>query len=297
MTEIRNAATVVITRDSEESLQVLMLRRHGSHEFMAHAWVFPGGSLDERDCGPESADVVAGVDPARAAQTLGGDIDPQTALGLYVAALRETFEEAGLLLARRPGEEQSISLEDPSVHTHFESLRKDIDDQQIGLAELCLQENLVLQAQRLTYLAHWITPDFESRRYDTRFFVASIPSRQHASHDDKETTHRAWWTPQQAIERYREDEILLAPPTLRILEEMTHFSSHAEFVEELRRRPRPPAILPHPITLESGELALALPGDPAYPDGNLPSYPIDGVTRMVRRDGQWFSVPPESATR
>ena len=299
MTHIRDAATVVVIRGHQKSLQLLMLRRHHGHEFMANAWVFPGGSLDDRDGDPHLAKRIAGLDAGEAARRLGDGTEPERALALYVAALRETFEEAGLLLARRCGEDQPLALDDPAVSRRFEDFRTHVDEGRWGLAEVCRRENLILECDKLAYLAHWITPDFESRRYDTRFFIAPAPPQQRPSHDDGETTHRAWWTPGEAIERYRDGEILLAPPTLRILEELSDYSSFEQLFEDVRRRPAPPAILPHPIDGDSRELILTLPGDPEYPGEFSESTEStgeasrDGITRMVRREGQWFSIASE----
>ena len=291
---IHDAATVVVVRDEGDPFQIFMLRRHGGHEFMANAWVFPGGRLDEADCSPQIAEFIPDLDPGEAARKLGGDLDGQVALGLHVAALRETFEEAGLLLARRADSGDPLVFGDPELREHFDELRGAVDSADLTMFELCRREGLLLEAEGLAYLAHWITPDFESRRYDTRFFAALAPAGQVASCDDGETTQGAWTSPQGAIERYRAEEILLAPPTLRILEELSAFSSPDELFDNLRRRDIPPTILPHPHPLESGEIALLLPGDPEYPTGDpklAAATPIEeGVTRIVRRGDQWFSV-------
>ena len=280
MTKLRNAATVVLLRPAEDSFEVFMLRRHRGHDFMAKVWVFPGGALDERDLVPEIEEVI--------------DDGDYTALGLRVAAIRETFEESGLLLAHRRGQDTTIALDDEDLAKQIETLRQGVDGGEIGMVEVCECENLVLDVDSLGYLAHWITPHFESRRYDTHFFVAPAPPKQLASHDDAETTNSAWWSPQEALAKYRNEEILLAPPTIRVLEELTDFSSLSELLNDLDRRPAPPAILPHAVGLDSDELVLLLPGDPDYPadDPRLAdATPIkSGITRMVRRDGQWWSA-------
>ena len=267
-----------------------MLQRHHGHDFMANAWVFPGGRLDEQDHVVDVADLTA----RQAGRRLDDDTDPQTALALHVAALRETFEEAGLLLAHRSDDGSMITFDDSSTRSRFQAFRSAVDEGELDLAELCRREALVLRVSNLRYLAHWITPDFESRRYDTRFFVASAPPDQQATHDNGETTHGDWMSPHRAIERYRDDEILLAPPTLRILEELTTFSSTRHLFAELQTRDRPPAILPHPIQQDSADLVLVFPGDPDYPSDHpemaMTSPVKSGVTRMIRRGDQWFSI-------
>lgn len=293
MTELRDAATVIILRPTPDSFEVFMLRRHGGHEFMANAWVFPGGALDGRDLAPQIPAVTSGLDPENAARWLGVD-DNKTALGLCVAAIRETFEESGLLLAHRSGDSAPLALDDPEVAGRINTLRRKVDDYEFGMVEVCRRENLVLDIGCLGYMAHWITPHFETRRYDTYFFVAPVPPKQIARHDDGETTHSAWWSPTTALSNYRDRQILLAPPTIRILEELQGFSSIPELMNDLDSRSTPPAILPHPVGLDSDEMTLLLPGDPDYPanDAQLSdASPVaSGITRMVRRDGQWFSI-------
>ena len=293
MAEIRDASTVVLVREGRAPFEVFMMRRAGGHEFMANAWVFPGGRIDERDCVDAAVDIIPGLDRPTAARCLGEEIDESTALGLYVAALRETFEEAGLLLASPAGEEQMLAIDDEDSRRRFDALRQKVDQGDLGLDELCRREGLVLRADRLIFFAHWITPDFESRRYDTRFFLAPAPTGQKPSHDDGELTHSTWWTPAEAIEKYREDEILLAPPTLRILEEIGTFESVDELVAELSKREHPPTILPHLLDSDASEVTLLLPGDPDYPweDPALAAAsPVrDDITRMIYRDGKWES--------
>lgn len=292
--EIRDASTVVLLRDRTDDFEVLMMRRHKGHEFMANAWVFPGGRIDDRDLAVENEKFFADFDRFEAARRLGGDIDERRALALYVAALRETFEEAGILLATRHDEQDGLTFDDGEVRRRFQGYRDAVDGGVLGLVEVCRREKLELCAAELVYFAHWITPDFESRRYNTRFFAAMAPPGQEPSHDRGEMTELAWWTPGEAIESYRNSEIFLAPPTLRILEELSDYDSTRSLLGDLAKRGVPPAILPHLSSTTSGEVLLVLPGDPEYPDED-PAYamatPIrHGVTRIVRRDGQWHSV-------
>lgn len=294
-TRLKDAATIVVLREGEAPFEVFMLRRHHGHAFMANAWVFPGGKLDARDKEVVLKGQLSGLDADEAARRMGGKVDGETALGLYVAALRETFEESGLLLARRRGDDEVLSFEDPQTRRHFDELRRAVDEAEMGMGELCRGEDLVLCAEELIFFAHWITPHFESRRYDTRFFVAHAPSRQRPSHDERESTNSAWWTPEEAIERYRREEILLAPPTLRILEELAAYSSVEEAMDSLRKRPCPPTILPHLHEESSGEeMVLLLPGDPEFPAHDprlsMAEPVVQAVTRMVCRQGQWYSA-------
>lgn len=306
MTEIRDAATVVLLRPAQTSFEVFLMRRAAGHAFMANAWVFPGGRVDPADCGDPIAAVIADRTGAEAAATLaapGDNLSPTTALGLYAAAIRETFEEAGILFASPPGADGLIDLTTSPLASEWSNLRAQVDAGDLSICQLCLAKNLLLRAQKLHYFAHWITPDFESRRYDTRFFIAIAPENQAPSHDDGELIASRWRPAEEAIAAYYDREIFLAPPTLRILEELSAFDSIADIQSDLARRHRPPAIRPHLVTDDSPEITLLLPGDPDFPRSAAPSdsplstgpNPIHRpqrtprITRMVRRNGLWHS--------
>lgn len=280
MSEIRDAGTVVVLREYDGAMQVFMMRRHHGHAFMAERWVFPGGRIEASDRAPELAEFVDDFDN-----------DEGLPLALYIAALRETFEEAGLLFARRCDQDSTIAFDDCGP---FAKLRAAVDAGEVSMLELCRREDLRLRVEALHFFAHWITPEFESRRYDTRFFAAVAPDCQVPCHDDHELTHSAWWTPREAIEKYRNEQILLAPPTLCVLEELSNFASPDAFLADLPTRQAPPTILPHPTGTDGGEVLLLLPGDPEYPHDDpalAAATPISaGKTRILRRDGQWYSL-------
>ena len=294
MTSIRDAATVVVVRPGDNGLETYMLRRHGDPEFMARVWVFPGGGLDDQDRRAASNQDRFDLSPRRAARQLGIDDGP-TALAIMCCAIRETFEEAGILLARADGDDAPMSFRDPQRRRDFRQIRTAVDEGQCSLLDVAHRRNLLLAARRLHYFAHWITPHFESRRYDTHFFVARHPAGQTASHDDGETTHGRWWSAKRAIAAYRDGDIELAPPTLRILEQLRGFSSIPKFFADIDQRPQPPTILPA-VGEATGDsdVTLLLPGDPDYPSAD-PEFAVatpvrDGVTRIVRRRDQWFSI-------
>lgn len=288
MSSLRDAATVVLLRPRDETFEILFLRRHHGHDFMANAWVFPGGSLDADDRPSASASLPVDLGADEAARRLG-DSDPERALGLFITAIRETFEESGFLLARRTDKHTLLSSTGDSSDPPFDAWRRLIDSGDLTIAGLARRHDLILQADPLLYLAHWITPEFESKRFDTRFFITTAPADQQPSHDDGETTESAWWTPTEAIERYRDDEIFLAPPTLRILSDLQAFSTVDDALASIGARDHPPTILPRLATDATDEPTLLLPGDPDYPD-EVDEPVHRSSTRMVRRGGQWFSV-------
>ena len=240
---------------------------------MANAWVYPGGRLDEADTRPEVLSRIEG--------TTKLNIDSETrAAGLYLAAIRETFEDAGVLLARREGESEWLDL---FSAPHFADDRVALHANQLSLSELAKRESLIFPIDELGYFAHWITPTFEPTRFDTFFFVARAPENQEPLHDAKETTDSFWIRPTNALDRFLAGELYLAPPTQRTLERLCAFDS-VESTLAFTRDFVPPCIIPHLDT--SGDVPLLLlPGDPDYP--SLEEYqgatPVNGETRMRLR--------------
>ena len=290
----RDAATVIVLREQEEDFEVFMVRRHGATEFLANRYVYPGGQLDPEDCTEDAAEHVEGLTPEEARERLDEEIDPYKALGLFLAGVRETFEESGLLLARRAGSEKFIDLtSDPDVSDRFSDYRKKLHENEISLSEVAERENLVIPLQWLGYFAHWITPFIESKRYDTRFFVAIAPANQEPLHDRRETTEGLWITPEDALERSKTEDFLLAPPTLRTLQQLAEFQTASDALEFAQSH-IPPTLLPH-MDIEGTDVVLLLPGDPDYPadeERYAISEEVEGeVTRMVmEKPGRWHVV-------
>jgi len=255
---------------------------------MANAYVYPGGKLDPADTTEDILERVRDLTPPEASETLG--VEPERAVGLYLAGIRETFEESGFLLARRPAESGFFDLKsDPSTARRFEEYREKLHDNEMALATLAMREDLVFPLGELAYFAHWITPTFEPRRYDTRFFIVRAPRHQTPLHDARETTDSLWIAPTEAVRRSREENFFLAPPTLRTLETLADFDTIDAVFDHCDGR-NPPAILPH-FETRGEEMVLLLPGDPDFPHGD-PTYdqadPVDDdVTRLFLRDGTW----------
>lgn len=289
--ELVDAATVMPLRPADDGFEVFMVRRHGDSGFMANRYVYPGGKLDADDCTERVLDHVEGMTPEQARDRLGEDIEPLRALGLFLAGIRETFEEAGLLLARRRGDEEFVDLvSDDETARHFERAREALASGELSISEFADREDLVIPLDRIGYFAHWVTPFVEKRRYDTRFFVVLAPERQEPLHGDRETTDSAWMRPEDVIDENRNGDLKLAPPTLRTLQQLAEFDS-AEAALEFAQTHRPPTLLPHMAAIE-GEIYLLLPDDPAYPSDD-PKYAIsepsaDDVTRLRMLDmGHW----------
>ena len=219
-----DSATVILTRESSHGqFKVFLMRRHRNQDFMGGAFVFPGGRLDEGDCDPDLTAYTDGFTGAEACRRLQApELAEDKALGLFFAALRETFEECGVLLAYQASG-GLIDLADGETAGRFAGYRLKIHDQSLSLKDLAEKEHLSFALDLLTPYAHWITPDIESKRFSTRFFLARQPLEQIPFHDTIEMTKSQWLSPSEAIERHKEGKILLMPPTLKTLEELNAF--------------------------------------------------------------------------
>lgn len=269
---IRDAATVLLLRDRPSGdFEILMVRRHGQSGFMAGAHVFPGGKLDAADSSEAVLSRVSGRRAEDARVALGEvDLAHQTALGLFVAALRETFEEAGVLIADH-------------AEIDVTAARKKLNEG-ASFADVLSELSATLRLDRIVPFARWVTPEVEPRRFDTRFFVARVEASQRAEHDQRETTEHAWLSPREAIDATLRHEILLPPPTLKSLLELSELKTSEEVMAKASAR-RPPYVCPV-IKDVDGALTVLLPGDPLHPV-SAPELP--GSTRLVLEHGRFFA--------
>ena len=230
---IRPAATVMLVRDAPEAtseddrLEVLMVRRNLRSDFVGGAYVFPGGSVDPADAGPAAEAASFGRTDAEASALLGVGTG---GLAYWVAVLRETFEEAGLLLAERPGG-PALLAGDPDEEARFVSERAAVNAGTRRFLDLCREEGLRLMVGDVHYFAHWITPRGAPRRFDTRFFVAPAPPGQHAAHDAGETIAETWISPRRALAAHRSGDFELIFPTIRNLQAISRFTSAGDLLE------------------------------------------------------------------
>lgn len=277
----RPAATVMVVRDGEEGkapLEVLMVRRNLAADFVGGAFVFPGGAVEGSDGTPEAAETCAGRDDGDASVVLGLE---SGGLAFWVAALRECFEEAGLLLAYE-ADGSLLSLAEPDVEARFGLLRAELNAGRCSLVDICRSERLALAADRLHYFAHWITPEGAPRRYDTRFFVAAAPPDQTSAHDAGETVADVWVSPAEALRRHRRGDIELIFPTIRMLQAIGRFTTSAELLAAAAALDTVPAVLPR-VVADGRGLRILLPGDPGYEDVAASPSPGDfGFDQAVR---------------
>lgn len=261
---VRNAATVIVLRDDPGGgpFQILMLRRHARSGFAADAWVFPGGVVDADDASLPS-NRWRGLDPQGQAQRFG--LDATAVLAFHVGAVRETFEESGLLLARR-SDGQPPDLADPALL----ALRRAMADRasDVSFNRWLEEQDLVLDLGALTYLSHWVTPTIEPRRYDARFFLTRLPAEQIAGHDRLEITEQRWIAPAAALEAFSAGQMPMIFPTIKTLEDLSTAPSAQALIERAQGQPTIRRIQPHAEVDDNGRFVRILHPD----DDDFPSH-------------------------
>lgn len=214
------AATVVLLRDHADELQVLLLKRHRSSGFVPGAYVFPGGRIDEAD----AAEALA----AQCRVPERGNV----AAAYWFGAVREVFEETGVLLARSAAGEWAP---DTSSSAQLEAWRLKLMSNQAHLVDVLRAENLNVVLDDVVYFAHWITPKPEPRRYDTRFFAAALPEARTIRPDEREMVDAVWISPVQALQKFEAGTLPMVFPTVRTLQDLSRFRSVEDALDTLRR--------------------------------------------------------------
>jgi 8-oxo-dGTP pyrophosphatase MutT (NUDIX family) len=274
----RDAATVVLLRDAADGVEVFLLRRVRAMAFAAGMTVFPGGAVDERDAnaaigwaGPPAADWSAAL-----------SADERLARALVCAAVRETFEESGVLLAGpTPAEVCAVTGPDWEVD------RAAVEAGTVSLAALLARRGLVLRADLLRPWAHWITPAAESRRYDTRFLVAALPTGQSTRDVTSEAEVVEWMRPADALAEVERSRRMMLPPTMVTLGEIAPHRTVAEVLAAAERRTITP-ITPRLVGRDGDRLRLALP------DGREVTVAVRSLGRV--REAEPGSAPPAAGS-
>jgi 8-oxo-dGTP pyrophosphatase MutT (NUDIX family) len=224
----------MLVRDAASSgIEVLLLRRHPDSAFVPDAHVFPGGAVDADDASPSVDAVATGLDDDRASRRLGL---ASGGLAYWVAAVRETFEEAGLLLAAAT-DDGGDPWSDPARAARLRAARREVDAGRLPFGELCRAEGLRLDLGQLRSFGRWITPLGAPRRYDTRFFVAPAPPGQPVTVDDREAVDAEWARPADALDRFARREIDLILPTERSLRALADHDDTAALLAWLDTEP------------------------------------------------------------
>lgn len=255
----RPAATLVLAREAASGIEIFLLRRTDRAAFAGGAYVFPGGALDPGDHDGLWQSQCAGMDDAAASRLL--DVQ-RGGLAYWIAAIRECFEEAGVLLAYDASGEM-LAIDDPGSIREFGALRRELIAGGITFAELCRARQVRPAADHLAYFSHWITAQGRPRRFDTRFFVALAPPSQTPSHDRGETVEHLWIRPAAALERHRSGAWHLMFPTIKTLEMLSRFADTAAVMEHARMPRAVPPVTPRPASGRDGP-RLLVPGDYAY---------------------------------
>ncbi|WP_344255831.1 NUDIX hydrolase [Terrabacter carboxydivorans] len=218
----RRASTMMLVRDGATGPEVFMLRRVSGMEFAPSMMVFPGGGVDERD--GELGLPWAGPSPAEWAERLG--CSPAEAQMYVAAAVREVFEECGVLLASPSASGPLVMVDGPE----WREIRVRLVDRRLSLADVLHDRGLVLRSDLVVAKAHWLTPVFEPRRYDTWFFAALMPPFQVADGETTEADHADWFVPSDLLEAYAGGSALMLPPTVMCVEEIRDAPSAAAVV-------------------------------------------------------------------
>jgi 8-oxo-dGTP pyrophosphatase MutT (NUDIX family) len=272
VTQIREAATVMVVRDAPD-LHVFMLRRNLNSDFVGGAYVFPGGAVDDEDRDPALVARCVGLDDTHASALVGAR---SGGIGFWVAAIRETFEEAGVLFARERASGHPVI----GGSDEYDAARRAIGRHERGFREFVESEDLLLDVGALHVFAHWITPTGMPRRYDTWFFVAEAPDGHGYRHDDTETVESTWIRPADALAAAHRQELSIIFPTQRNLEAIGRFPVASELLEIASSASSIEAVQPR-IVDDGNGVRLLLPGDPGYDD--VPELP-DGALGPTRAD-------------
>ncbi|MGE3957795.1 MAG: NUDIX domain-containing protein [Vicinamibacterales bacterium] len=271
---IKPASTIVVMRDGAEGPELFLVRRHYSIAFMAGAHVFPGGRVDPAD---------GDADASWCDLPEAGPGWPSTAFA--VAAIRELFEEAGILLARAP-EGPMVTIEGTDRRPWVERSRTAVHDGTLGLRHLLARESLRLAVDTVVPFAHWVTPPIEVRRFDTWFFLCMLPAGQEARHDTHESIDSGWFTPRAALDACRQGRINLPPPTWATLRELEPFATAAEAIAWARTRT---IVARQPRVIDAGGVReIVLPGHATHPSGEQSIF----ETRFTWVDGRWLPHVP-----
>ena len=270
----RDAATVLLLREGQSggAPEVYMLRRHPKSEFMGEAYVFPGGAVDPEDKSEALDPYCPDLSPEQANVHLGLD-SPLAARGHYVACARETFEEAGLLLCRG------------SVPDQVEAMRETLNLGSAPLVDLLARHKVELALEQLRVLDRWVTPAISPRRFDAWFFIARAPAGQRASFNPGECTDGRWLSAAAALQDNAAGRLMLAPPTLYLLQAL---GEHHTVEHALAAAPDRPVPAKMPQVLLTGERpTLLFPGDHRHDESTGAPGALDYVEM---HDGRWQRV-------
>jgi 8-oxo-dGTP pyrophosphatase MutT (NUDIX family) len=287
----RPAATIILVRDGESGLQTYLLKRSSKSKFFPASYVFPGGVLDEEDRDFLFWKDHLNISMDEVTRRFGGiDLSGEDALPYCVAAIRETFEEAGALIVNNY---YTPACERVCMERLSEELKTG------WLKDLVSSSGCALSLTSISRWSHWITPRLMKYHFDTRFFIAVMPEGQTCAPDMKETDMGVWTSPNEALAANLEETIPLTPPTIVTMHELLNYSDTASLKKEWETRLWGEARLPRMVQSNSGTLILE-PWDPEYLDGgeNIKTEGYDSLvhsglepfSRLYLHNGIWKPV-------
>lgn len=237
-----DAATVMLLRPCEDAgvkdIEVLMVHRHRKSSFVPGYHVFPGGILDPEDYEPGIERFIRGITREHATRIIADMSSPEKALGAWVAAIRETFEEVGLLIAwKKDG--TPVTIRTGEEQQRFSNYRHALNKGEIKFSQMLETEDIILAGDCLRYFSHWLTPEPLPLRYDVRFFVMKVPAHQSVAHDGVELTDHIWLRPSVALRDYEAGKIDMVLPQIMSLVELSRFQTVEAVLASVRHRDIP----------------------------------------------------------
>ena len=245
--------------DDRPDLQVFMMQRNAKTIFAGGMWVFPGGSVDANDDAKHFEDISVHRTDEAASELMHLE---KGGLAFYVAAIREAFEEAGILLALNKRDHSPLNLTNPAVKARFHEHRLKVDANGEDFVHIVNKEKLILDVGQMHYIARWITPVGPPRRFDARFFISKMPSNQEPQHDDSELVHCAWFSPKEILEKFDSGQMVLMSPTLRMIKSLAKFDSARQVIEAAATNPSDER------AKVNAAREIILPGDEGYESGD-----------------------------
>ena len=259
-TELNYAATVMLVRDTANGIEVLMLKRNDGSTSFSGAYVFPGGKVDPHDAHCDYETRYCGHTDQQASRILKV---PRYGLAYWMGAIRECFEEVGILIAYgRDG--KLVSFADPAVRTRFARHREALNKGERSLMQICREEDLRLATDQLFYFSHWVTPIVIPRRFDTRFFVCRTPPDQQSVIDNREAVDQCWIRPSEALRQGTAGETKILFPTMKHLQALAGFDDSTALIDATTAKEHISRILPMRVGNKDGGYELLLPGDKGY---------------------------------
>lgn len=227
------AAVILLRRAAPSGFEVFLTRRPESMPFLGGMYCYPGGTVRKDDCAPAMLAHCFGLAPRQAQAIIGAHFSPRAALGLWVTAAREVFEEVGILFAVNDSGEP-YSMSDPKSAHRFAEKRRQMLAQSVSFLALLESEGLRCDLSALTHFSYWQTPAQISMRFDTRFFIAVLPEEQTPLATSDEVTHSLWLTPDHAMRMFQGGNLPMIFPTFTALRTLADFETLESVFKEFR---------------------------------------------------------------